>query len=74
MALDDGQNSLLLNGRRLVETISVNTSEDFLLESHVVESVDGLVPVGLQVFFIWREGQDAKTTYLLLPFAFVLLL
>lgn len=45
-ALQDGQNTLLLNGGRFLKTVSVNATEKILLEVEVVEVVDALVPVG----------------------------
>lgn len=60
---DDGHNSSLLDGRRSLETVSVDTSEEVALQLHVVKAdsldplsrlivssnslVDDLVPVGL---------------------------
>ena len=48
--LCERQDSALLNGRGLLETIGVDTSEQVLPEVHVIEVVDDLIPVGLQVF------------------------
>lgn len=45
--LDARHNSALLDGRRLLETVGVDAAEQLLLQAHVVEVVDGLVPVGL---------------------------
>lgn len=59
---DDGHDSSLLDSRRSLETVGVNTSEEITLQLHVVEAgrqvwshasgqvdslVDDLVPVGL---------------------------
>ncbi len=40
LALDNGENSFLLNGGGLDETITVDSSEHFLLETEVVELLD----------------------------------
>mmetsp|Transcript_24829 Transcript_24829/g.38636 ORF Transcript_24829/g.38636 Transcript_24829/m.38636 type:complete len:418 (-) Transcript_24829:75-1328(-) len=53
VSLDDGQDALLLNGRRLLETVSVNSSQNLLLEAHVIESLSRLFPIRLQVFVIF---------------------
>ncbi|CAN7996109.1 unnamed protein product, partial [Ixodes pacificus] len=43
-AWDDGP---LLDGRRLLETIGVDASEELFSEAHVIEVVDDLFPVAL---------------------------
>lgn len=47
--LDDGNDSTLLDGRGLFETVSVDSSKEVLLESELVERVNRLEPVGLDV-------------------------
>jgi len=47
LALDDGQDPLLLNLRGLVITIAVDSPEKVRVEVEVLESVDRFEPVGL---------------------------
>lgn len=46
VTLDDGENGSLLNGGGVLETVTVDTSEELVLESKVVERGDNLVVVG----------------------------
>jgi len=48
-AEDGGLDGTLLDGRRLLETVGVDTTEKLLGELHAVEGIDGLVPVGFDV-------------------------
>lgn len=56
LALDDGQNTLLLNWRRLNETVAIDSSEYSFFEAHVVEAFYDLFPVGLELFFIYMKA------------------
>ena len=47
MTLDTGNDSPLLNGRRLFEPVGVNAPEQLLPEVHVVKVLADLVPVGV---------------------------
>ena len=49
--LNDRQDRLLLDGGRLLETEGVDSSQDFLLESHVVKIFNFLFPVRFETFF-----------------------
>lgn len=46
VTLDDGQDGSLLNGGRVLKTVTVDTSEQLVLESKVVERGNNLVVVG----------------------------
>lgn len=52
-------NCSLLNSRRLLKTVRVDSSKERLLQVHVIEVVRDLVPVALQVktFFIVKCQQ-----------------
>jgi hypothetical protein len=45
--LDAWNDCSLLDGRRLLETVSVDSSQEFLFQVHGVEIVDDFIPVGL---------------------------
>lgn len=47
--LDDGHDSALLDSRRALEAIGVDTAKELGLQVHLVERVDGLVIVGLDL-------------------------
>ena len=49
--LDDGEDSLLLDGRRVLETEGVDAAQDFLLEPHVVKIINFQFPVRFEKFF-----------------------
>jgi hypothetical protein len=49
LTLDDGHNGALLDGRRTLETVSVDTTEQLALEVHGIEAVGGLIVVGLDL-------------------------
>lgn len=51
LSLDDGEDSLLLDGRRVLETEGVDATQDFLLESHVVKIINFQFPVRFEKFF-----------------------
>lgn len=44
-----GLNSTLLDGRRLLETIRVDTTKKLFGNLHTVKGFDGFVPVGIKV-------------------------
>jgi hypothetical protein len=70
VSLDDGQDTFLLDWGGLVETITIDSPENFLFKTHVVKAIDGLVPVGLEVVFIYLRVTMRKP----LTFFFLLLL
>ena len=45
MSCKDGKNTSLLNGGRLLETISVNASQQILVQVHVVEGFSNFTPI-----------------------------
>ena len=49
MSLNDGDDGSLLDSRRSLESVSVNSSEKLGLELHVVEVVNDGLPVGLDL-------------------------
>jgi hypothetical protein len=49
LTLDDGHDSALLDSRRALETVGVDTTEELSLQVHVVEGVGGLIVVGLNL-------------------------
>jgi len=49
VALDDGHDGALLDSRRALETVSVNSTEELSAEVHLIEGVDGLIVVGLDL-------------------------
>jgi hypothetical protein len=49
LTLDDGHDGALLDGRRALETVGVDTAEELSLQVHVVEGVGGLIVVGLDL-------------------------
>jgi hypothetical protein len=49
LTLDDGHDGTLLDGRRALETVGVDATEELSLEFHAVERVGGLVVVGLDL-------------------------
>jgi len=51
LRLDDWQDSLLLDGRRFLETKGIDASKDFFLQSHVVKIINFQVPVRFEKFF-----------------------
>lgn len=50
-ALDDRQDSLLLDGGRILETEGVDATQDFFLQPHVVKTINFLIPVRFETFF-----------------------
>jgi hypothetical protein len=54
VTLDEGKNGALLDGRGLLESIGVDSTEELLLEAHGVEAFDAGIVVGLD------EGALAK--------------
>ena len=49
LTLDDGHDGALLDGRRALETVGVDSAEELGLQGHVVEGVGGLIVVGLDL-------------------------
>jgi len=49
LTLDNGHDGALLDSRRALETVGVDTAEELSLEVHVVEGVGGLIVVGLDL-------------------------
>jgi hypothetical protein len=49
LTLDDGHDGALLDGRRALETVGVDATEELGLEVHAVEAVGGLIVVGLDL-------------------------
>lgn len=47
--LDDGHDGALLDGRRTLETVGVDSTEELSLEVHRIEGVGGLIVVGLDL-------------------------
>lgn len=50
-ALNDGQDSLLLDGRRVFKTVAVDASKDSLLQSHIVKLINFQIPVRFKNLF-----------------------
>jgi hypothetical protein len=69
VTLDNWKNTFLLNWRWLVETITINTSQNFFLKAEIVEFFGRLVPVWFQVL---RVGSFLSLS-LLLGLSFLLL-
>ena len=58
MSLDDGEDGTL-EGRRPLETISIDAHEELFLQIHFIEALNDLVSVGLSFFnrnFIGNNG------------------
>jgi hypothetical protein len=53
LTLDDGHDGALLDGRRALETVGVDTAEQLSLQVHVVEGVGDLIVVGLDLGCVW---------------------
>jgi len=49
LALGEGEDGSLLDGRGLLETVGIDTSEEILTEVHAIEVVNDFIPVGLEV-------------------------
>ena len=49
LTLDDGHDGTLLDGRRALETVGVDTAEQLSLQVHIVEGVGDLIVVGLDL-------------------------
>lgn len=49
LTLNDGHNGTLLDGRRALETVGVDSTEELGLEVHRVEGVDRLIVVGFDL-------------------------
>lgn len=50
MSLDAGQNSTLLDGRRLLETVGIDTAQQFFLQVHIVKVVHHLKQTYARMF------------------------
>ena len=53
LTLDDGHDGALLDGRRALETIGVDSTEELSLQVHVIERVGDLIVVGLDLACVW---------------------
>jgi hypothetical protein len=49
LTLDDGHDGALLDSRRALETVGVDSTEELSLQLHSVEGVGGLIVVGLDL-------------------------
>ena len=49
--LDDGHDGALLDSRRALETVGVDTTEKLGLQVHRIERVGGLIVVGLNLSY-----------------------
>jgi hypothetical protein len=52
---DNGHDGALLDGRRALETVGVDSAQELALEVHGVEAVGGLIVVGFDLGW-WREA------------------
>jgi hypothetical protein len=52
LTLDDGHDGALLDSRRALETVGVDTTEELGLQVHRVEGVGGLIVVGLNLAYV----------------------
>lgn len=52
LTLDDGHDGALLDGRRALETVGVDSTEQLGLQVHRIEGVGGLIVVGLNLAFV----------------------
>lgn len=50
----------LLDGRRLLEAVRVDTPEEVLVQVHVVEIVDDLMPIGVDEAFRLHDGSVVR--------------
>lgn len=48
-SLGEREDGTLLDGRGLLETISVDSSQEIFLETHAIEVINDFIPVGLEV-------------------------
>ena len=62
-AADDGHDGTLLDSGRALETVGVDTTEEFSLEVHGIEGVGGLIVVGLDLSY--RMCQSPRPTFTL---------
>lgn len=53
---DDWHDGTLLNRRRTLEAVRVDAAEEFTLEVHRIETVGGLIVVGLDL--TWIKSQS----------------
>lgn len=67
VALDTGDDGTLLDSRRLLETVGIDTTEKILTQVHVIKTIDNLIPVGLHrenrqiVISSHAHGDSART-------------
>ena len=59
-----GLDGTLLNGGWLLETVRVDTTEEFLGKVHAVKGFNGLVPVGLQIGIGQTAGGSLSASFL----------
>jgi len=55
LTLDDRHDGALLNSRRSLETVGIDTAKKFGLQIHRVKGVCGLIIVGLDLAY-WMNG------------------
>jgi hypothetical protein len=62
LTLDDGHDGALLDSRRALETVGVDSTEELSLQVHVVEGVGDLIVVGLDLACAWVSlcSQDSQ--------------
>ena len=61
-SLNDGQDTFLLDRRWLLESVGIDTSQDFFLKSHLVEFLNFLIPVCFETFFSFLSYIDQNTS------------
>ena len=53
LALNDRQDSFHLDGRRVLVSVAINATQNFLLKSHVVKFANFQIPVRFEQFFFF---------------------
>jgi len=53
LSLNHGKDSFFLDGSWFFVTVSVDTTENFFLETHVIKFVDLQIPVSFECFFFF---------------------
>lgn len=56
LALNDWQDTFLLNGGRIFVSIPIDATEDVFLETHVIKFAHFEIPVSLECFFFLIFG------------------
>ena len=54
--LDYGHDGSLLNGRRSLKTVGVDSAQELVFELHGIEAVGGLIVVGFDLAYTWRRA------------------